>query len=170
MQMLHSRKIDSINADTLVECTEHEVLFRLECGFLLYLTDGRPIGPAQERDHFFGSARGTALAERERREPLLACGRRRRLAVGPKYHPVSVSDGASLTSADWLQINKIRSAYNTGGSPALSKALDDFCQKNAIAYIRVLNAILPNQICQLIKDDIRESSAVPTNRRAGGRR
>jgi AraC-like DNA-binding protein len=74
------------------------------------------------------------------------------------YDPVWVSDGAGLTDADWLQINRIRSAYHTGGNSALSKALEDCCKQNAVAYIRVLNAILPNQIRQLIKKDIRRSS------------
>ena len=72
----------------------------------------------------------------------------------PEYDPVSVSDRAELTEADWLQINKIRSAYNTGRSPALGKALEDFCKEDVICYIRVLNAILPNQIRERIKEDV----------------
>ena len=72
----------------------------------------------------------------------------------PEYDPVSVYDRADLTDADWLQINKIRSAYNIGGTPALSKALADFCKEDVICYIRVLNAILPNQIRERIKEDV----------------
>ena len=71
----------------------------------------------------------------------------------PEYDPVSVSDRAELTEADWLQINTIRSAYNTGGSPALGKALEDFCKEDVICYIRVLNAILLNQIRERIKEE-----------------
>ena len=78
--------------------------------------------------------------------------------MDPEYDPVWVSDGGGLTDADWMQISKIRSAYHKGGYPALSKALEDCCKQNAVAYIRVLNAILPNQIRQVIKEDIRTSS------------
>ena len=52
MQMLHSRSIDSIDADALVECTGHEILFRSAGGFYLYLTDGCPVGAAHERVTF----------------------------------------------------------------------------------------------------------------------
>ena len=73
--------------------------------------------------------------------------------MSPERDPVAVSDHAGLTDADWLEVNKLRSAYITGGNPSLSTALEEFCKRNAIAYIRVLNAILPNQIREALKED-----------------
>jgi hypothetical protein len=73
--------------------------------------------------------------------------------VSPERDLVAVSDHPGLTDADWLEVNKLRSAYITGGNPSLGKALEDFCKRNAIAYIRVLNAILPNQIREALKED-----------------
>jgi hypothetical protein len=52
MQMVHSRKFEFIDADTLTECTVRELLFRTKNGFLLYLTDGCSIGSAEERTAF----------------------------------------------------------------------------------------------------------------------
>ena len=73
--------------------------------------------------------------------------------MSPERDPVAVSDHAGLTDADWLEINTLRIAYIAGGNPSLSKALEEFCKRNAIAYIRVLNAILPNQIREAIDED-----------------
>jgi hypothetical protein len=73
--------------------------------------------------------------------------------VSPERDPVAVSDHPGLTDADWLEVNKLRSAYITGGNPSLSTALEDFCKRNAIAYIRVLNAILPNRIREALSED-----------------
>ena len=65
--------------------------------------------------------------------------------MSPERDPVAVSDHAGLTDADWLEVNTLRAAYIAGGNPSLSKALEDFCKRNAIAYMRVLNAILPTK-------------------------
>jgi hypothetical protein len=73
--------------------------------------------------------------------------------MSPERDPVAVSDHAGLTEADWLEVEKLRSAYIAGGNSCLGKALEDFCKRNAIAYIRVLNAILPNQIREALKED-----------------
>jgi hypothetical protein len=72
--------------------------------------------------------------------------------VSPERDPVAVSDHAGLTDADWLEVNTLRTAYIAGGNPSLSKALEEFCKRNAIAYIRVLNTILPSQIREAIKE------------------
>ncbi|MET3907617.1 AraC-like DNA-binding protein [Bradyrhizobium sp. S3.3.6] len=76
----------------------------------------------------------------------------------PEHHPVSISDRTGLTDADWLQVNKLRKAYATGGRSALSEALEDFCSQNVTSYIRVLNSILPNKIRETIKADIGTST------------
>ncbi|MET3907616.1 hypothetical protein ABID59_001957 [Bradyrhizobium sp. S3.3.6] len=55
MQMLHSRTIDSIDADTLTECSEREILFRIEAGFVLYLTHARSISATQDQVIFLGT-------------------------------------------------------------------------------------------------------------------
>ena len=52
MQMVHSRKFEFIDADTLTECTVREVLFRTEAGFVLYFADRCSIRSAQERATF----------------------------------------------------------------------------------------------------------------------
>jgi hypothetical protein len=52
MQMVHSRKFEFIDAETLTECTEREILFRTKNGFVLYLTDRCSIRSAQERATF----------------------------------------------------------------------------------------------------------------------
>ena len=54
--------------------------------------------------------------------------------MSPERDLVAVSDHPGLTDADWLEVNKLRSAYIAGGNPSLGKALEDFCKRNAIAW------------------------------------
>lgn len=70
MQMVHSRKFEFIDVDTLTECTGREILFRTETEFVLYVTDGGSIRSAQERATFLEARE--ALLWLNEKEP--SCG------------------------------------------------------------------------------------------------
>jgi hypothetical protein len=49
MQLICSRTIPSIDASSLVPTEAREALFRVDDGFLLYLSDGAPAAECEER-------------------------------------------------------------------------------------------------------------------------
>ncbi len=75
--------------------------------------------------------------------------------TGQDDDPLGIKDASSLTDADWAEINKIRRAYETGGTKALSKACKDLAT-DPIRYIRVMGAFFPDMIRELLKDTLAE--------------
>ncbi len=73
MQKLHSRTIESIDADALVECTGHEILFRGAVGFYLYLIDS-PAGAAHERVTFLEAREALLWLNDSEPSPCWAAG------------------------------------------------------------------------------------------------
>jgi|1186.fasta_scaffold152747_2 hypothetical protein len=49
MQMLHSKKVEFLDAATLNECQARETLFRNAAGFILYLSNGSGSAASEER-------------------------------------------------------------------------------------------------------------------------
>jgi hypothetical protein len=49
-----------------------------------------------------------------------------------KYEPLEVVDSSGLTDDDWAKINRLRHLHESGGSKALSKALDELAEADPI--------------------------------------
>jgi hypothetical protein len=58
---------------------------------------------------------------------------------------VLVADPSGLTDADWAEINKLETAYNTGGQPDLRAALNEL-RKDVSSCFRVMGAIFPDEM------------------------
>ena len=69
----------------------------------------------------------------------------------PKRPGQEVVDTSWLTDADWVEINKLRNAYESGGQKALSKAMKEL-ENDPIRWVRVMGAFLPELIREQIKD------------------
>jgi len=78
-----------------------------------------------------------------------------RMAKRPD-EPLEVADPSFLTDADWAEINKIKKAYEAGGTNALSKAMDELGKGDPIRYLHVLGAFFPNLVRESIKDSMAE--------------
>lgn len=65
--------------------------------------------------------------------------------------PFHIADPAALTDAIWLEINKLRAAFETGGHEALQQAYREL-GKDPVRYIRVMSAIYPNEVQVSMKD------------------
>jgi len=56
--------------------------------------------------------------------------------------PFKVVDPSGLTDADWVEINKLKAAYASGGERALDKAMGELAEHHPIRYCAVLAAFL----------------------------
>ena len=65
--------------------------------------------------------------------------------------PFQITDPSSLTDADWVEINKLRMAFETGSQEALQQAFREL-GKDPVRYIRVMSAIYPNEVRASIRD------------------
>jgi hypothetical protein len=70
--------------------------------------------------------------------------------------PFEVVDPSGLTDADWVEINKLKAAYASGGERALDKAMGELA-KHPIRYCAVVGAFFPN----MMRDAIKSSLADP---------
>jgi hypothetical protein len=57
-----------------------------------------------------------------------------------------------LTDADWVELKKLRRAYETGGNEAFSKALDELADKDLTQYLSVLSAYFPDEVADAFQD------------------
>jgi hypothetical protein len=74
----------------------------------------------------------------------------------PKRPPFfDVVDPEGLTDADWAEINKLKRAYESGGTKALSKAMDELAS-DEIRYMTVMAAFYPDRVGEAIKDQMAE--------------
>jgi hypothetical protein len=60
-----------------------------------------------------------------------------------------------LTDADWIEINKVKAAYQHGGREALSKAFDEL---DLVRCMNILGALYPDMGSEVI----REKTAKPS--------
>ena len=74
----------------------------------------------------------------------------------PTSEPFEVVDPGGLTDADWAEINKLKRAYESGGSEALSKALEEL-SKDLIRYMTVMAALYPDMVREQIRDEMAEA-------------
>jgi hypothetical protein len=73
-----------------------------------------------------------------------------------KRDSLEIQDISGLTDADWAEINMLRRAYESGGTKALSKALDRLA-KDPIRHVRVMGAFFPDMVREAIKDQMAET-------------
>jgi hypothetical protein len=70
--------------------------------------------------------------------------------------PPEIADTSSLTDADWAEINKLKRAHESGGSKALSLALEDLRKSDPARYVRIIAAYLPGLVAETVKDVMAE--------------
>ena len=63
--------------------------------------------------------------------------------------PLEVVDTSRLTDEDWVALNKLKAAYDTGGPEALSKAFDEL---DPVRYTNIMKALYPDMVSEVIKD------------------
>jgi hypothetical protein len=73
----------------------------------------------------------------------------------PKWPFDQVADPAGLTDADWAELNKLKAAYESGGSKALSKAFRELAV-DPILSVRVIGALFPEMMREQIRDTLAE--------------
>ena len=69
---------------------------------------------------------------------------------------LKVVDTSGLTDADWAEINRLKSLYETGGRNALSKALAELGESDPVRSIRVLSAFFPETVREALTDSMAE--------------
>ena len=67
-----------------------------------------------------------------------------------------VVDTSGLKDADWVEINRLKSLYETGGRNALSKALAELGESDPVRSIRVLSAFFPETVREALTDSMAE--------------
>jgi hypothetical protein len=68
-------------------------------------------------------------------------------------HPLAIDEPNVLRDRDLAEIQGLRSCYDSGGSPAFYAALDELCARDLACYIRLMRAILPDQIRRALRDE-----------------
>ena len=61
-----------------------------------------------------------------------------------------VADPSLLTDADWVEINKLKKAYESGSKDALHKAYREL-GSNPVRYVRVMSAFYPSEVRASLK-------------------
>ena len=69
---------------------------------------------------------------------------------------LEVVDPSGLTDADWAEINRLKSLYETGGRNTLSKALAELGESDPVCSIRVLSAFFPETVREALTDSMAE--------------
>ena len=73
-----------------------------------------------------------------------------------KPFDLEVVDASGLTAADWAEINRLKSLYETGGRNALSKALAELGESDPVRSIHVLRAFFPETVREALSDSMAE--------------
>ena len=72
-----------------------------------------------------------------------------------KTDDLGIADTSLLTDSDWAEINKLKRAYDEGGSKALSKALEQL-KKDPVRTFRIMAAFYPEKVREVVKDVVAE--------------
>ena len=64
---------------------------------------------------------------------------------------LGIEDTSDLRDADWIEINKLRDAYKTGGQQALKEAWRKL-KDDPVSMMRVYGAFFPEKLRNTIKD------------------
>ena len=73
----------------------------------------------------------------------------------PKWPFEEIADRSGLTDADWAEINRLKTAYETGGDKALDAAFQQLVADPIRAY-RVVGALFPEMLREQTKDALAE--------------
>ena len=71
--------------------------------------------------------------------------------MGDRDEELGIGDTSGLSDADWVEINKLRDAYRTGGQKALRDAWRKLTD-DPIRTVRVYGAFFPDKLRNTIKD------------------
>ena len=71
--------------------------------------------------------------------------------MGDRDEELGIEDTSGLSDADWVEINKLRDAYRTGGQKALRDAWRKLTD-DPISTVRVYGAFFPDKLRNTIKD------------------
>jgi hypothetical protein len=66
------------------------------------------------------------------------------------------NDPSWLRAYDWLELNKLQSAYKDGGDDALQEACRNLMDKDLMQFARITCAYMPDQTPQHIKDALED--------------
>jgi hypothetical protein len=72
--------------------------------------------------------------------------------------PLEGVDTSDLTDADWVEINKLRAAFDNGGREALSKAFDEL---DPVRCINIMAALHPDMVSEVIWEETAKPSPKP---------
>jgi hypothetical protein len=72
-----------------------------------------------------------------------------------KTDDLGIADTSLLTDSDWAEINKLKRAFDEGGSKALSNALEEL-KKDPVRTFRIMAAFYPEKLREAVKDVIAE--------------
>jgi hypothetical protein len=92
------------------------------------------------------------------RGPVQDCYNRQHhwgVAEMPKWPFDEIVDPSGLTDADWAEINRLKTAYETGGEKALDSAFEQLAADPIRAY-RVVAALFPEMLREQTKDALAE--------------
>jgi len=67
------------------------------------------------------------------------------------------TESTTLETVVWAKINRLRDPYESGGSKALSKALDELAEADPITFMHIMSAFFPDLVRERIKDDLAEN-------------
>jgi hypothetical protein len=76
--------------------------------------------------------------------------------------PFEVVDQSGLTGADWVEINKLKAAFASGGERALDEAMGELA-KDPIRYCAVLGAFFPDMTRHAIDSAMADPGVVEEN-------
>jgi len=98
----------------------------------------------------------SATADREAKRMIRKTQQKKRPAPVRKraaQPPIlEVRDTSSLTDADWLAVNSLRSAYDRRGMKGYEIAVDKLFAEDPIRYVRVMGALFPEMSREIIRD------------------
>ena len=75
------------------------------------------------------------------------------MAKQPEFKVVQTS---WLTDADWVEINKLKRAYERGGQKAFWAAADKLGETDPFRWTNVVGAFFPNELREILKDEMAE--------------
>lgn len=75
-------------------------------------------------------------------------------------NPPRLVDTSHLTEADWLEIDKIQSAFAKRGPKGFDKALEALHKRNQFRWVRVVLAYYPKAVREAARDNMVASGVI----------
>ncbi len=77
------------------------------------------------------------------------------MARPPQPFPMKMVDPSYVSAADWAEINKLKRAWEAGGSEGLKRAIAELF-KDPTTATRIMAAFYPERVAETIKDEMAE--------------